>query len=247
MFLNNQCISLQHAIIYIRSTMKMFTKCIILSERGAVVYCLSPRTSHISMHIRSSVFLLCSILGGGDSTAGLLRKHLHISPISPYQAWLVLILKNWVNFMVADVRAYCGACISTLTARFMGPTRGPSGADRMGMFIYSSLGESRHEGTVVILLHNYPYPEPVYTGWSSVYWNATGMPLVAQCTLGYHWATQRILAGYNGTPLEKLSWNSPHWNATRETLTFAAYTGTPLEGGLWQPTQAPTHIVKYTE
>ena len=47
----------------------------------------------------------------------------------------------------------------------------------------------------------------------------TGMPLechwLTQCTLGYHWATQRILAGYTGTPLEKLSWNSPtlecHW------------------------------------
>ena len=78
----------------------------------------------------------------------------------------------------------------------------------------------------------------------------TGMPLechwLARCTLGYHWATQRILAGYSGTPLETLSWNSPHWNATGETLTFAAYTGTPLEG-LWQPTQAPTHIVKHAE
>ena len=71
----------------------------------------------------------------------------------------------------------------------------------------------------------------------------TGMPLgchwLTQCTLGYHWATQRILAGYTGTPLEKLSWNSPtldchwrnlvesapHWDATGETLTFEAYTG----------------------
>ena len=24
----------------------------------------------------------------------------------------------------------------------------------------------------------FPYPEPVYTGWSSVHWDATGMPLV---------------------------------------------------------------------
>ena len=83
---------------------------------------------------------------------------------------------------------------------------------------------------------------------------------MTQCTLGYHWATQRILAGYTGTPLEKLSWNSPtlechwrnlveygpHWDATGETLTFAAYTGTPL-GGLWQPTHAPTHIAKHAE
>ena len=76
----------------------------------------------------------------------------------------------------------------------------------------------------------------------------TGMPLechwLTQCTLEYHWATEWILAGYTGTPLEKLSWNSPtlechwrnliesapHWDATGETLTFSAYTGTPLEG-----------------
>ena len=77
-----------------------------------------------------------------------------------------------------------------------------------------------------------------------------GMPLefhwLTQCALGYLWATQRILAGYTGTPLEKLSWNSPRWNVTGENLTFAAYTGTPLEG-LWQPTQAPTHIIKHAE
>ena len=92
----------------------------------------------------------------------------------------------------------------------------------------------------------------------------TGMPLechwLTQCTLGYHWVTQRILARYTGTPLEKLSWNSstlechwrnlvktaPHWDATGETLTFAAYTWRPLEG-LWQPTHTPTHIVKHAE
>ena len=92
----------------------------------------------------------------------------------------------------------------------------------------------------------------------------TGMPLechwLTQCTLGYHWATQRILAGYTGPPLEKLSWNiptlechwrnlvqlGPHWDATGESLTFAAYTGTPLRG-LWQPTHALTHIVKHAE
>ena len=46
------------------------------------------------------------------------------------------------------------------------------------------------------------------------------MPLechwLTQWTLGYHWATQRILSGYTGTPPEKLSWNCPtlkchHW------------------------------------
>ena len=93
---------------------------------------------------------------------------------------------------------------------------------------------------------SFPYPEPVYTGWSSVHWNATGMPLVDPVYTGIPLDHPANTCRYTGTPLEKLSWNSPHWNATGETLTFAAYTGTPLEG-LWQPTQAPTHIVKHAE
>ena len=96
------------------------------------------------------------------------------------------------------------------------------------------------DGDVPLNLSQCTLAGPVYTG----------MPLechwLIQCTLGYHWATQRILAGYTGTPLEKLSWNSPHWNATGKTLTFSVYTGTPLDG-LWRPTHAPTHIVKHAE
>ena len=75
----------------------------------------------------------------------------------------------------------------------------------------------------------------------------TGMPLecnwLTQCTLGYKWATQRILAGYTGTPLEKLSWNCPtreyhwinfdnfslHWNTTGKTYLKLPHTGMPLE------------------
>ena len=86
----------------------------------------------------------------------------------------------------------------------------------------------------------HPYSEPVYTGWSSLLWNATGMPLVdpvytgrpneyLQSTLEHHW--------------KSLVETAPDWDATGETVTFAAYTGTPLEG-LLQPTHAPTHIVK---
>ena len=78
---------------------------------------------------------------------------------------------------------------------------------------------------------------PVYTGMPLVDPVYTGITLgddpVNTCKV--HWNTTG-----------KLSWNSPHWNATGETLTFATYTGTPLEG-LWQPAQAPTHIVKHTE
>ena len=85
---------------------------------------------------------------------------------------------------------------------------------------------------------------------------------LSQCTLAGPVYTGMPLVDpvYTGIPLEKLSWNSPtleclwrnlvesapHWDATGETLTFVAYTGTPLEG-LWQPTHAPTHIVKHAE
>ena len=64
----------------------------------------------------------------------------------------------------------------------------------------------------------------------------TGMPLechwLTLCILGYHWATQWILAGYTGIPVEKLSrirptlgchWRnsnfcSLHWNTTGGTV-----------------------------
>ena len=111
-----------------------------------------------------------------------------------------------------------------------------------------------HGTNAVLTLSRCTLAGPVYTGMSmECHW-------LTQCTLGYHWATQRILPGYTGTPLEKLSWNSPtlechlrdlvestpHWDATGGILTFAAYTGAPQEG-LWQPTHAPTHIVNHAE
>ena len=90
---------------------------------------------------------------------------------------------------------------------------------------------------------NSPCPEPVYTDWSSVHWNATGWPSV-------HWDTTGQPSEYLQSTLEhhwkNLVETAPHWNATGETLTFAAYTGTPLEG-LWQPTHATTQIVKHAE
>ena len=62
----------------------------------------------------------------------------------------------------------------------------------------------------------YPYPEEVYTDWSSVHWNATGMPLVDPvytgiplgdpantCRVEHHW--------------KNLVEAATHWNATRET------------------------------
>ena len=49
-----------------------------------------------------------------------------------------------------------------------------------------------------------PYPEPVYTGWSSVHWNATGMPLVDPV--------------YTGIPLgAPANTCRVHWNTTGKT------------------------------
>ena len=85
--------------------------------------------------------------------------------------------------------------------------------------------------TAAVLLH---LSKIVFTNTTRHY---TGMRLecywLTQCTLGYRWATQSILVGYAGTPLEILSWNCPHWNATRETFTNLAYTGTTLEKLSW--------------
>ena len=68
------------------------------------------------------------------------------------------------------------------------------------------------------------------TGWPSVHGDTTWRPSdYLQATLEHHW--------------KNLLETAPHWNATGETLTFAAYTGTPLEG-LWQTTHALSHIVK---
>ena len=92
-----------------------------------------------------------------------------------------------------------------------------------------------------------PYPQQVYTGWSSVHWNATGMQLVEPVytgiPLGHPAITCRVHWNTTGKNLVE---TAPHWNATGETLTFAAYAGTPLEGR-WQPTHAPTHLVKHAE
>ena len=59
-----------------------------------------------------------------------------------------------------------------------------------------------------------PYSEPVYTGWSSVHWNATGWPSV-------HWNTTGRPSEYLQGTLEhhwkNLVEAAPHRNATGET------------------------------
>ena len=49
-----------------------------------------------------------------------------------------------------------------------------------------------------------PYPEPVYTGWSSVHWDTTGRPSeYLQGTLEHHWKNL-VETARTGMPLEKL-------------------------------------------
>ena len=71
-----------------------------------------------------------------------------------------------------------------------------------------------------------PYPEPVYTGRSSVHWNATGWPSV-------HWDTTGWPSEYLQGTLEhywkNLVETAPHWNATGETKLNPLHTGMPLE------------------
>ena len=79
--------------------------------------------------------------------------------------------------------------------------------DYMGARLYFCFlqGASTKAPVTIRILHirHNPYPEPVYTGWSSVHGNATGMPLVDLV--------------YTGIPLENLVETAPHWNATAET------------------------------
>ena len=66
----------------------------------------------------------------------------------------------------------------------------------------------------VHLILAFSYPEPVYTGWSSVHWNATGWPSV-------HWDTTGRPSKYLQGTLEhhwkNLVETAPHWNATGDT------------------------------
>ena len=79
-------------------------------------------------------------------------------------------------------------------------------------------------GAVNSETQQYPYPEPIYTGWSSVHWNATEMPLVDPV--------------YNGIPLDDpVNTCRTHWNTTGKTLFKLPHTGVQLEKPwLLQPT-----------
>ena len=82
-----------------------------------------------------------------------------------------------------------------------------------------------------VLHMSHPYSEPVYTSWSSVHWNATGMSLVDPVCrgipLGDPANTCRVQLENHWKNLVE---TVPHWNATEEALTTTAYIKTPLEG-----------------
>ena len=59
-----------------------------------------------------------------------------------------------------------------------------------------------------------PCPEPVYTGWSSVHWNANGWPSVHLDTIG---SPSEHLQGTLEHHWKNLVETAPHWNATGET------------------------------
>ena len=74
-------------------------------------------------------------------------------------------------------------------------------------------------------------PEPVFTGWSSVRWNTTGMPLVDSVYTGIPQGDPTNTCRVHWNTIEKISWNCPTVEFhSGETLTIAAYTGIPLEG-----------------
>ena len=104
-----------------------------------------------------------------------------------------------------------------------------------------TLNQCTLAGPVYTEMPGMPLVDPVYTG----------IPLgdpANTCTCRVHWNTTGKT--WNSPTLEchwrNLVESAPYWGATGETLTFAAYTGTPLEG-LWQPIHSPTHIVKHAE
>ena len=95
------------------------------------------------------------------------------------------------------------------------------------------------EAVLIIHLHHFSEALCIWRKplpWVSVHWLVQctlECHWLTQCTVRYHSVTQQILAGYTGTPLEKLSWLCPtlewhwrnhdycnlHWNTTRETRT----------------------------
>ena len=95
---------------------------------------------------------------------------------------------------------------------------------------------------LLLLINTHPYTEPVHTGWASVHWNATGIPLVD--SLGYHWATKRVLACYTGTPPAKLSWNCPTLECRWRSSDYCGLHWNTTEGTVRAHTHTQAHIVK---
>ena len=79
---------------------------------------------------------------------------------SPWHA--CIIVKLFVLYMYAQTLSLLISFINIITGLFYCVTH------TRGMLLLFALVTGR----------SFPYPEPVHTGWSSVHWNATKMPLV---------------------------------------------------------------------
>ena len=80
-----------------------------------------------------------------------------------------------------------------------------------------------------------PYDDPVYTGMPLLDLVYTGIPLgdtseYLRGTLEQNWRNAEHCSLHLNTTGKNLVETAPHWNATGETPTIVAYTGTPLEG-----------------
>ena len=74
-----------------------------------------------------------------------------------------------------------------------------------------------------------PSPKPVHNSWSSVHCNATEMSLVDPVYTGLPLGDPAYACRIHWNTTEKnLVETAPHWNVTGETVTIAAFTGTPL-------------------
>ena len=85
----------------------------------------------------------------------------------------------------------------------------------------------------MIYTYHIPYPDQVYTGWSTVHWNAIDMLLVNTVYTGIPLDNPVKTSMVHWTLMKNLDETYLHRNATGENLTILAYTSTPLEKISW--------------
>ena len=99
----------------------------------------------------------------------------------------------------------------------LGPYKHKRPKDKCRWFICVSFLCSIYQVSTLTLVHWTLEYHWNATGWPTVHWDTTGRPSdYLHGTSEHHW--------------KNLVETAPLWDAIGETLTFAAYTGTPLEG-----------------